>query len=401
MTYEERLQRAVYRSPSGVETAFAWDEIREQTPLQRFAHGYPGAAGVTVQDLGLGGRRFAWQIFITGPDYDQAARAFLDSAKERGAGRLTHPFYGALRVVPFGSLARRDEPARAGGQAIIDVEFLEESGAVIPGVDPGGRSRISALLGGVSEVLSAEVESVLQLESVTAITDFKSDVEAKVSRISAAMRDVTAAQADLRSRFDATAQSIRENIDGLVNDPATLVQQLGVLTGGARSLGADAVASYRGLVSDVIADIPATPAAYIAADTVAQQALSDQANAALTASWPSAPAAQTEALLLMADLMAVIAWRDEHALAQGVLRGDEGFVAVQRGVIQAAAYVMQSSFDLAQERVFVTDAPATPVDLCWRLTGSLDGLDDFIGQNDFGGSEVFSVPLGRRVVAYV
>ena len=123
MSWQDRLREAAYTSPSGIRFLFLYEDIRFSVDKKTTAFDFPDAEGTYIQDFGNTGRRYPFRVIFAGPDYDLKATAFSAALAEPGIGKLETPLYGAIDVVPFGTITRRDALKSAGNQAIFEIVF--------------------------------------------------------------------------------------------------------------------------------------------------------------------------------------------------------------------------------------------------------------------------------------
>ncbi len=109
MAWVDNLREAAYTSPSGVRPVFLYDNVSKKIPKKTSVFNFPDVDGSYIQDFGRKGRRYPLQVIFNGTDYDVTAVEFERSLEERGAGKLEHPLYGTVDVVPFGTITRRDD----------------------------------------------------------------------------------------------------------------------------------------------------------------------------------------------------------------------------------------------------------------------------------------------------
>jgi len=132
MSWIERLREGAYTSPSGTRITFEYEDVRNEIDKKTTGFQFPDADGTFVQDTGHSGRRYPLRVVFWGADYDLQANAFDALLLERGAGRLEHPIYGMVNVVPFGTIARRDDLKTAANQTIMDITFWATIGIECP-----------------------------------------------------------------------------------------------------------------------------------------------------------------------------------------------------------------------------------------------------------------------------
>ena len=148
MAWNDRIREAAYTSPSGARTAFNYEDVSRSVDKKTTGYEFPDADGTYVQDLGRSGRKYPIRAFFWGNDYDQEADGFEAGLLERGVGKLDHPIYGSIDVVPFGSIKRRDDLKTAANQAVVEVTFWETVGIIYP---TSQQDPASAVLSAVDE----------------------------------------------------------------------------------------------------------------------------------------------------------------------------------------------------------------------------------------------------------
>ena len=132
MPWQDRLRQAAYTSPSGIRIVFNYENVSRKIGKKTSAFDFPDANGTYVQDLGNTGRRYPIRAIFWGDDYDLEAEFFESILTEQGIGQLEHPIYGTVKVIPFGSITRRDDLKTAANQAFIQVTFWETIELVFP-----------------------------------------------------------------------------------------------------------------------------------------------------------------------------------------------------------------------------------------------------------------------------
>ena len=161
MAWNDRIREAGYTSPSGVRLTFEYENVQRSVGKKTTGFEFPDADGTFVQDLGHTGRKYPFRMFFWGDNYDLEVQAFEDALLERGVGRLDHPIYGSVDVVPFGEIVRRDDLTTAANQAVLQVTFWETIGLVYPSsqTDPA-----SAVLISVDEYNTSASEEFEEVE---------------------------------------------------------------------------------------------------------------------------------------------------------------------------------------------------------------------------------------------
>ena len=146
MSWEDRLLAATYTSPGGVATSLDYEDVRKSIERKGTAFNFADANGTYIQERGHAGNKYPLRVFFWGEDYDLAAAAFEATLLEPGTGKLEHPIYGTVDVVPFGEITRRDDLKTSANQAIIELTFWETTGLLYPSSqDDPGASVLSAV----------------------------------------------------------------------------------------------------------------------------------------------------------------------------------------------------------------------------------------------------------------
>ncbi len=80
----------------------------------------------------------------------------------------------------------------------------------------------------------------------------------------------------------------------------------------------------------------------------------------------------------------------------------EGYQQIQELVALTAGFLVDLSFSLKQERTITLDRDRTLLDLLAELFGEIDDeLDFFITSNELTGSEILTLPKGKKLVYYI
>lgn len=415
MNWQTRIREAALTSPGGTRLTFDFENVSEEFEKKTTAFDFPDADGTFVQDLGHTGRRYPLRVIFWGNDYDLEATAFMDLLRERGTFKLEHPEYGAVDVVPFGKIKRRDDLKTAANQAILEVTFWETIGLLFPAAqtDPG-----SAVLAAVDEynaAVSAEFEAVISLGSATERVTFKNEYLALLDVAQSGLQGIADVQDDVRAQFNAIVDSINQGIDILVSDPLTLAfQTTQAIQSPARAFAAIGarLTAYRDLANAIISG----DGAVVSGGTLDSKASNKfhtndlYASTYVTGSVVSVVNTQfvtkTDALLsaeiILDQLSDVTDWRDDNFEALGEIDTGGSYQQLQEAVALAAGFLVEISFSLKQERSIVLDRSRTIIDLAAELYGSVDDqLDFLIKTNNLSGSEILELPKGREVVYYV
>lgn len=414
MAWNDRLKEAAYNSPSGTRQRFDYEDVRRTVEKKTTAFDFPDANGTYVQDLGHTGRQYPLRVFFWGDDCDLEADAFEGLLLESGVGKLEHPLYGTVDVVPFGSITRRDDLKTAANQAIIEVTFWETIGIIYPTAQDDPGSAVLAAVASFNDTAAAQLDESLNITKAVERTGFKSTYQNLVDNAKAGLQVVADTQDNVRQTFDSIYTSINESIDTFIAAPLDLAFQTTLLVQApARALTSvkARLSAYRSLASSIISGEGAVvEPGYDNRPSNAYHTQDLYASAYVTGSVLSVVNNQfetkTDALDAAAEVLnqfdQVAAWRDANYESLAEIDTGSAYQQLQEAVALTAGFLVFISFSLKQERRLVLDRSRTVIDLVAELYGTIDDqLDFFITSNSLSGSEILEIPAGREVVYYV
>ncbi len=413
MSWIDRLAESAYTSPSGVRMVFDYEDVSKSVDKKTAVFDFPDADGSYVQDLGRRGWQIPLRHIFWGANCDLAANAFELLLLEKGLGKLEHPLYGTIDVVPTGTIGRRDDLKTAANQAIIEVTYFESIGLIYPSsqIDPG--AAVQAAVEAYNAAMADELEKSASLKTVSEKIGFKNEYLNYLKSARASLRSVASAQQDVQQQFDGIYSSIQLGIDTLIGDPLTLAFQTVRMIQApahAATLISDRLRAYSDLAGSIVASAIATPSGL---DRRAQNSfytrdlfLTAHVSGAVLSVVDNQFDTKVDALAAAATVLDLFdsakAWRDQSYASLGEIDTGEVYQQLQKSVALTAGYLVALSFSLKQERRIVLDRARTCIDLVGELYGSIDDkLDFFINSNGLSGSEILELPRGRSIVYYV
>lgn len=414
MAWNDRIREAAYTSPGGTRLTFGYENVRKAVDKKTTGFEFPDADGTFVQDLGHSGRRYPLRIFFWGDDYDQEAEAFEVALLERGTGKLEHPIYGTVDVVPFGTITRRDDLKTGANQAVIEVTFWETIGLIYPAAQTDPASAVLSAVDDYNAAVSEEFNDVTSLDSAVEQATFKNSYQALLDNASSGLQAIADVQDDVRSQFDAIVDSINQGIDILVAQPLTLAfQTTQLIQSPARALAniEARLDAYGNLATSIISGDGAvsTPGndssnsnEFHTNDLYASTYVTGSVVSVVNNQFITKTEALQAAEVVLTQLEDVTNWRDENFKSLAEVDTGAAYQKLQEAVALTAGFLVEISFSLKQERSIVLDRNRTTVDLAAELYGSVDDqLDFLINSNDLSGSEILELPKGREIVYYI
>jgi len=414
MAWTDRIRQAAYNSPSGVRLTFDYENVSKTVDKKTTSFEFPDANGSYVQDLGNTGRQYPLRVFFWGGDYDLRAEAFEAALLERGTGRLEHPIYGMIDVVPFGTITRRDDLKTGANQAVFETVFFETIGLIYPSSQTDPASSVLAAVQDYNESAAQEFEDATTLDNAVDAVTFKSDYQALLDSASDGLGSIANAQDNVRTQFNAVRDSINQGIDLLIQDPLTLAfQTVILLQSPARALTniTNRLDAYENLASEIITgdNSVVTPSfdasssnLFHVNDLYASTYVTGSVVSVVNTQFTTKLEALTAAEFILSQLDDLNNWRDANFKSLSEIDTGEAYQQLQGAVALTAGFLVEISFTLRQERRVVLDRNRTIINLVAEFYGSVDEqLDFFINSNNLTGSEILELPRGREVVYYI
>lgn len=415
MAWSDRLREAAYISPSGSRITFDYEDVSREVSKKTASFDFPDAEGSYIQDLGRTGRRYPLRVFFSGADCDRQADAFEAALLERGAGKLEHPLYGSVDVVPFGDIKQRDDLKTAANQSVIEVTFFETIGLIYP---TGQRDPGSAVLFSLQEFISAaaaEFGLSSVLNSAIFLNDVRKSGEALIGIARDALLSVASVDAGVLSRFNLIFDAAKQALSFIDADNAetTAFQVFRFIESPARSSAPVSAKSgaYKSLLNTVtseevnastVPDKQREANIFRLKDIFASAYIAGTVLSAVNHVFETKKGALTSAGEILDIFNDFNAWRESNFSALDITDTGEAYQALQETVALTAGYLTEISFTLLQERRVTASRARTAIDFCAELYGAVDNrLDYFINTNLLTGSEILEIPEGREIVYYV
>lgn len=413
MPWNDRIREAAYTSPSGVRLTFDYEDVRKSVEKKTTGFEFPDADGTYVQDLGHSGRRYPLRVFFWGDDYDQESDAFEAALLERGTGKLEHPIYGVVDVVPFGTITRRDDLKTAANQAVIEVAFWETIGLIYPASQTDPASEVLASVDEYNNTAAAEFEEVTDLDSAVEQSSFQNTYQATLDTAKSGLQSIANTQADVQKQFNAITDSINNGIDILISEPLTLAfQTTQMIQAPARALTniearldgyanlANLIINTNNVVSPGLDSRNSNE--FHKDDLYASTYVTGSIVSVVNNQFTTKTEALEAADIVLTQFADLIAWRDANFQSLSEIDTGSAYQQLLEAVALTAGFLVEISFSLKQERRIVLDRNRTMIDLVAELYGSIDDqLDFFINSNDLSGTEILEIPRGREIVYYV
>ena len=413
MTWETRLKDASYTSPSGQIISFLYEDVSTTVDKNTAAFSFPDADGTYVQDLGKSNRKFPLRIYFSGANYDRDADAFEAALLERGQGSLSHPMYGVKRVVPFGTLSRRDDLVSAANQAVFDVVFWETIKLIYPTAQDDPISRVLTAVDEFNLDSAAQFGESIDQSTAGDTVNFKAEFGRLLGASKNALDKIAEGQENVQTAFDTTYNSLISNLDDLVGRPVDLATQTAIMLQAPARAQVDIrgrLDRYKRIIDTIVlGGVPpetnydnSDTNGFYSRDQFAMTCVTGQVLSAVNAQFETRGGALEAAEAILTTFDSVVAWRDDNYDQLTLLDTGEAYRQLQEVVAIGAGALTEISFSLAQERIVILDRARTIIDLAAELYGEVDSrLDFIIESNNLGGVELLELPAGREIRYYV
>ena len=406
MDWNDRLREAAYTSPSGKRFVFTYENVRKTVEKKTTGFEFPDADGTYVQESGRTGRRYPWRIFFWGSNHDIQADAFDAGLMERGIGKLEHPKYGVVDVIPFGAINQRDDLKTSANQSIIELVFWETIRLIYPTSQDDPASEVISAVDEYNDAAASEFADVLDLDTAIQRARLRNTITLLIGTARSKLQDIANTQDDVRQQFDAIVDSINEGIDVLVSEPITLgLQTIQAIQSPARAITSinARLDAYGSLINTIIStnDVEESND-FHTADLLATSEMTGSVLSVVNNQFVTKTDAIAAAEVILEQFDDLVVWRDDNFASLEEIDTGSSYQQLQEAVALTAGFLVEISFNLKQERRIVLDRDRTIIDLSAQLYGSVDDqLDFLISSNDLSGDEILELPRGREIVYYI
>lgn len=200
-------------------------------------HEYPQKDEAWIEDMGKAQRRFTFDGFVLGADYDQVRDRLIEALEKPGPYVLVHPSYGR-RIVRHLSKPRCSEnPSDEGGKARFSFDFGETADNVQPETRADTQSQVNLAADDATAAAEADFAEGF---SVDGMPDFVS--ASALESLNGVMGSLDAARMgmvpdlSILSAYTSTARGVSGSLSNLIRSPGLLAGSILGLFSGLRGL---------------------------------------------------------------------------------------------------------------------------------------------------------------------
>lgn len=400
MSHLDRLRELVYTSPSGREFRPLWDSLERSASKKAAVHEIPQSDLADVQDLGSNATRWPMSLYFIGPDYDTTADKFFDALGERGRGKLKHPRWGDLDVLPLSRVQTEDlvGDLRA---ARFQVEFIHA-----PDLSLVAATNTAAAIQGAADDAAAQAAGAgdqLTASNASDLAKMKDKVVKRVKATARKLKTLSNSVDETREAIEAQSRAIERGIDTLVNLPLELAQDVLALARLPARLTLsvkDKADAYSALITDAVTSITGltiSPAVAAVIDLVSLIiAMCEAVTEGALATRGDAVKAHDTLVSASDQVQGAI----DYLAGRGYIPDPVLLAMLADLRARAASYLLASAYTLPAERTITLEAAATPLELAHLLLGDSSRADELIGVNGWVSDMVLVVPAGTEVRYY-
>lgn len=406
MAWTDRVKKASYTSPSGVNTEFNFEDVSVSFTHKGTAFNFPDVEGSYGQQTGRTGRRYPMKCYIWGEDYDLAAKEFITSLEEKGLGRLNHPLYGNFDVIILGEVTRNDALKTAANQAVIELTFYDTTTAIYPYAQKDATGQTEIAITSYNNAMGEDFGGAVKFDNVTDKTTFMGQYTSLLNGVKSSMSPLVTANATIKKQFDTIYKSIFNGLDVGVGNPLMLAfQTIQLIQAPSRaySLIKNVLNGYKNLFKTLTNGSKSTSKNQLKAkDLYVSSVVSAMVLSTSNATYKTKNDAVFASVALLDTLDDLNTFRDDEYANLGEIDTGEAYQALQNAIAVTAGTLIEASFDLRQEKFITLDRDRTIIDLCFELYGKVDDeLDFFIASNSLSGSEILELPKGKKIAYYI
>lgn len=413
MPWQQRIKEAAYTAPDGTRQTFIFSDVRKNFDKKTSVFEFPDVNGSYIQDLGRTGFRYPFDLIFSGDNHDIEADSFESLLSQKGVGRLEHPLYGVIDVVPFGSISRMDSLVSEANQTTINVTFFETTGLVYPNSQINPQGAVAVAIDVFNQALGDQFTTV-DIDTAVERVKLKSSYQVLLDNAAGGLRKLAETKDSIADEFNAILDSINQGLDILISDPLTLAFQTAILIQ-APSRAVDNVDAKLNAYSDLSQSIIEGDGSvrsqgydstnendFHVDDLFASSYISAMASSVIYDTFDTKPQAIEAAETILSEFEKVYEWRENNFESLEVIDTGESYQQLQKLVSLTAGYLVEISFTLKQEKTIVLDRDRSIIDLVYELYGDIDdNLDFFINSNNLSGSQILELERGTTIVYYI
>ena len=207
MSWLDKLQPAKFRG-----ILFYVDSAETTAGRKTVEHNFPGKDINYIEDLGRATRKFNFEAYFLGNDYNVQRDALITAFETGGEGDLNHPYLGDFKVKLIG-VARIRETSADGGYCSMSLQFSESEPPAVP-------AQVIATQDALLDRVNDAIDNIV--DAFEAVFDTLAKGQEVIDDISATVNNAVVAIETVKS-YGKKLLSIQDSISNLKNNFLALV----------------------------------------------------------------------------------------------------------------------------------------------------------------------------------
>lgn len=407
MAWTDRIQTAAYISPSGTRFEFEYENVSIESDKKTGTFIFPELNGQYIQDLGRSGRRFPFNIFFSGSEYDIDSNSFFQALEEKGIGTLEHPLYGVRKVIPTGTIQRRDDLVTAANQAIFTITFSETIVNInFPSSDLNDKTDIQNSVSELGDDLSEQYTNNMNLDDAGDAVNAQNDLLDKKDALTQILENLSSINEDIENSMNTISNSLDNDVVNMIINPGGIADQIITLVNTPSNIVTNIETMIEGYGSVIdmilpnIGTIEANENDYHNSNLILCASLGAIALSCLNAEFFNRPQAIETADKIIDIFDNISEYIDNQIIGLEINDTGEMYTTLQDVYSKTLGYLVRLSFDLPKKIYLTLTEDRQLIELVSELYGDLDMIDFFIQTNDLTSDEIEILPLGKEIIYF-
>ena len=413
--------KASYTSDTGATISnFAYRDVSKSKEKLSTTYEFANTNQTYVQTLGSTMLRLPMEMIFIGDNYITDAEAAFQVLDSSDYGTLQHPAYGEIDVAIVGEIKKEDRILTGIGSSTITVTFYQSIKTAYPATSLDARGNIFNKIKEANEAAATQASQAINIADAVDEANWKADILNGIKATKNTVAGIVDTTQAISSEITAIQRSVESNINAIaggavdvVGNLLTIGKQIQIFTQLPARLQVsivdranafiDGLSSLLGLDSKKDLVNNTNKNKFANADLQATATIAGLAEATITNTEFTTQAQAIEYVdVLLNQTEQYIAWRESQYTSLELVDDDfSSYQQIQELVNLTAGYLLQLSFTLQQQKIFICDKDyALPV-IANRLYGSIDFEQRIIADNNLQGDELFFVSKGKQIIYYV
>ena len=400
--YLDILREFRYTSPSGKKFTVNFDDVERSGSKKAQINELPLQDNPDIQDLGNAAIEFSVTVYFDGPEYYEEADRFWNALGERGFGRLEHPRYGDIRVLPV-SRTQTESFTTGMRKAEFRIDFVraQEERIKFPLGIASGAFTISDAFDSAMEFFAEGLAAEIGQAAAANVFAAGAALENGIEFLNEKLSGTVSQEPEANNEFLQTNERLISQLSEITRIPKAVVNSamdLFRLPGRIDAPVRNKIRQYDLLFSDL--------ESINAESKIVALTVSILFNAAALA---TAEATLSGGIVSRADATAIIQRLlsiQERAKNKGIdlekkvseyFENSDIANSVNNSFTIAVSIIQQSIFNLPLERKVILQEDSNPLILTAKYYKDINRLDEFIEMNEISGERFFLLPKGTEI----